>query len=596
MIRFYPKLLLLTILLCAVTGLVTRNLMLVKNLGVLRSQSLSRRPLSTRSYRSKLFSGLNPVTGQAAAVPRIGSYDNFVAKWQARGDHYVSYANLDNVCGTLSSIYPPFLISFHCTPFTFTHFAYQLNKNLITYHEGRSGSEKKDVLTELMLTYFARFHNIIREGTQARRPSLCCTPNLTLSSPCTEYQHEKKLVEERIRSWSAARLIREGYALQDLSALPKGHLYQDKVFRFQIGRGEPLPFHRFGVGDSVRITLSKTGDPLDDDSISGIVLDKRSRFLDVCVSEEHAQRIDRARLYRLDTFVNRVPYDRMIEALQLFLSPTADMPLSRAIRDLLLYSYPNSMIRLANSAGGLKMALPVVDLQQNSRAFSSRADVAAVPTVKIAVETERKAAAANKKKSPQATTAAEDEDTRWDVTVSSPSTQLNQRISSTAPAVLGTKQSPVSLGATFDDEKSSKPVVRSLTVAEVLANARRSEIDFSQRFNISTVSIRDVSAAGADPSSPVFMTNSRLRKMAGSFTLNPASSVIPFTPKEVAAVVARVGAANDLNPSQELALNEAITRPLSLIQGPPGTGKTKTACSIIAAIVLLKEERMREGG
>ena len=40
------------------------------------------------------------------------------------------------------------------------------------------------------------------------------------------------------------------------------------------------------------------------------------------------------------------------------------------------------------------------------------------------------------------------------------------------------------------------------------------------------------------------------------------------------------------------ALFASIEQPLSLIQGPPGTGKTKTACSIISALVLLKENRL----
>jgi hypothetical protein len=60
--------------------------------------------------------------------------------------------------------------------------------------------------------------------------------------------------------------------------------------------------------------------------------------------------------------VNRVTFDRMIEALQLFLTPTTvggAVPISKAIREIMLYSYPNSMIQLANTPGGLKMALPV---------------------------------------------------------------------------------------------------------------------------------------------------------------------------------------------------------------------------------------------
>ena len=50
-----------------------------------------------------------------------------------------------------------------------------------------------------------------------------------------------------------------------------------------------------------------------------------------------------------------------------------------------------------------------------------------------------------------------------------------------------------------------------------------------------------------------------------------------------------------LNPSQTKALRESITRPLSLIQGPPGTGKTKTACSLILAMIKCKEKRLSLG-
>jgi len=37
------------------------------------------------------------------------------------------------------------------------------------------------------------------------------------------------------------------------------------------------------------------------------------------------------------------------------------MTVSRTIRDLMLYSYPRSMIELASTPGGLKMALPVTE-------------------------------------------------------------------------------------------------------------------------------------------------------------------------------------------------------------------------------------------
>lgn len=51
--------------------------------------------------------------------------------------------------------------------------------------------------------------------------------------------------------------------------------------------------------------------------------------------------------YRLDTMVNRVTFDRMVAALQVFSQPGGDQPpVSPAIRELLLYSYPNSIIQV----------------------------------------------------------------------------------------------------------------------------------------------------------------------------------------------------------------------------------------------------------
>lgn len=48
--------------------------------------------------------------------------------------------------------------------------------------------------------------------------------------------------------------------------------------------------------------------------------------------------------------VNRVTFDRMVAALQVFSQPCGDQstvsPVSPAIRELLLYSYPNSIIQV----------------------------------------------------------------------------------------------------------------------------------------------------------------------------------------------------------------------------------------------------------
>ena len=147
-----------------------------------------------------------------------------------------------------------------------------------------------------------------------------------------------------------------------LTPTPRGNLFQEKVYRFIGGDNGKLPFHQFSVGDCVRITPSN-GDPLSDEPIEGVLMDRGQKYLDICLSVREAARIDDFTKYRLDATVNRVAFDRQVEALQRFLNPPSEdnLGISRAVRDIILYSYPNSMIQLANTPGGLKMALPCMD-------------------------------------------------------------------------------------------------------------------------------------------------------------------------------------------------------------------------------------------
>jgi hypothetical protein len=250
---------------------------------------------------------------------------NFMAKWQQDGEYYVSYENLK-----------------------------KLDDSLLYYDKNRRQYEKRFVYDELSLTYFGRLHNIIRE----------------------EYQYEKSIVEERLKFWTLNRLKYEGYTLTEMRPIYRGNIYQEKVFRFI--EDDPtvpyqsykdknnhiiykkLPFHRFNVGDSIRLSFNLNGSPLDDNAIDGMVLDKRSKYIEVAVRSTDADKINSDRMYRMDSFVNRVTYDRMIDALQLFVSNKHSY-ISRNIRDLMLYSYPNGMIRLSQSPGGLKLALPKIE-------------------------------------------------------------------------------------------------------------------------------------------------------------------------------------------------------------------------------------------
>jgi len=110
-------------------------------------------------------------------IKRFGS-ENFAAKWQENGDHYLGLSNLKN-----------------------------LNNQLIKFQENRNKIQKNILLSELTLTYFARFHHIMRE----------------------EYQYEFNSIEERLQTWSIRRLSKEGYALLNMKATMKSNLYQDKV-------------------------------------------------------------------------------------------------------------------------------------------------------------------------------------------------------------------------------------------------------------------------------------------------------------------------------------------------------------------------------
>ena len=64
--------------------------------------------------------------GTKSGPVRNGDSINFVAKWQSRGDHYVSYDNLVKL------------------------------DNLMTSSAGKSKNERSSILSELSTTYFAR--------------------------------------------------------------------------------------------------------------------------------------------------------------------------------------------------------------------------------------------------------------------------------------------------------------------------------------------------------------------------------------------------------------------------------------------------------
>ena len=141
--------------------------------------------------------------GGKPLIPRFSAENqNFVSKWQLKGDLYISYDNLLN-----------------------------LNRQCMTFEDKKSNEEIRKLLDEVMMTYFARFHNILRD----------------------EFQYEKEAVEERLKTWPVGKLAKEGFTIFNLYGSSKGSVYQEQVFRFKVGSGKkgnkPLPFHRFSVGD-----------------------------------------------------------------------------------------------------------------------------------------------------------------------------------------------------------------------------------------------------------------------------------------------------------------------------------------------------------
>ena len=124
------------------------------------------------------------------------------------------------------------------------------------------------------------------------------------------------------------------------------------------------------MGDCILISNITDAVPYSNTKFEGVVLDRRQRYIDVCMSSTDAARMNTTTQYRFDCTVNEVNHRRMVESLEQF-SIVLDPPMSRVLRDLMLYSYPNSMIRLSANPGGLRMGLPDVMVPDPSPASVS---------------------------------------------------------------------------------------------------------------------------------------------------------------------------------------------------------------------------------
>lgn len=452
----------------------------------------------------------------ADSISRFSDRDNLAAAWQAKGEHYVSYDTLQ-----------------------------YLNEQLASFQSNRDKSEKKELLSELTLTYFARFHNIIRE----------------------EYQFDKHVVEDRLKSWTNKKLAHEGFTLFGIAATSRGSLFQDRVYRFKSNKDNTnLPYHRFSSGDTVRIS---TGNPFSEKAIDGIVLDRRAKYLDICVPNSAEIRSDA--IFRLDVFVNRISYERMLKALQYFLDSGTDaywnhpaIPLTRCLRDLILYSYPNSLIRLAKSAGGLQLALPEI---MNSKSPVS-AEIQAEAELMIQ-EFQQKSNILKQ--------------------------QLQQRIpyrSQQFPSVLSsTNHLTILENMTIVADAN---IHSTTTVARAMEFSQKLQVKSMPKMNSlppSDIQLQHLSA------SPVFETNSRLKKMSSTLSPVHVTGSHPLKIEEINEAMNLVLSKRnfDLNSSQREALQTALVSPLSLIQGPPGTGKTRCSAAILATLVMANKIRLAKG-
>lgn len=536
------------------------------------------------------------------------------------------------------------------TPLTAVHYTSgetirYLNEQLLSFRANRTKSEKRDLLKELCLTYFARQHNLIRY----------------------EYLFEKSLVEDRLKTWSSARLRREGFALLNLNTIPRGSLFQDKVFRFykksggdsipvsSSGRnGANLPYHRFGIGDSIRLSSMRENDPLAEEAIDGVVLDRRAKYIDICIPSADAASIDKRLEYRLDHFVNRVSYDRMIQSLQLFLQQYEDgsTPVSRVLRDLLLYSYPNALVVMASKPGGLRLALPdsLIDTRkhelddpfsntivgQNSyminNHMSDRTSIDRQLTqtpltqnlpgrVQKQVREEvimgrRKSESSGrsdtstsgskgsqeKRGSVPTVTSSESLDKEYNdlglFTATHKNSEIESRLAKVG-SILSTISATNQRNATMYTKIETKPT-GVITVAQALQLAVTQEADLDRLIS-RPISRNDLSNEidSADTlmyelNTGVFTSNHRIREMLDMWS--GSAGIQPFTKYEIQQALLNTVHLSPLNPSQLLAVSNSLSRPLSLIQGPPGTGKTRTACALLSTVVTLMKNRLQAGG
>ena len=284
-------------------------------------------------------------------------------------------------------------------------------------------------------------------------------------------------------------------------------------------------------------------------------------------------------------------------------------PLSRALRDILLYSYPNGLTRLASSPGGLRLALPLTD--KLTHAINAN-------DIKRDGEkgTERESDRRRKSPSPLDKDYYRS-DERGELSISS----ANSQPSSPQLAGLGddSDNSPPHPSHSQNNNNNNKKK-RQRTVAEqlmLLQNTGR----ISGQADARKRDWGESDASGSNSSiSAIFGRSKALLALSLNFPPSPSpmqgthtdaygrdevEEVVCFLRDGGTVTSSKNSIENNkkgkngkrvLNTAQVQALEAALLRPLTLIQGPPGTGKTTTAVAVMAGLHLLRERRMRLGG
>jgi regulator of nonsense transcripts 1 len=138
-----------------------------------------------------------------------------------------------------------------------------------------------------------------------------------------ELKEDLKEVEERRKHWSKQRLQREGYAVFEMKGSMSGSTAAgESIMRFTMSDGSPLPYHQFQAGDVVvlrskefTVTLP-SGSKTRKSSIDASIVDIDNFAVLVTTTEPP---IDLSGYeWRMDKGTNRIAYDRMHEALNLF--------------------------------------------------------------------------------------------------------------------------------------------------------------------------------------------------------------------------------------------------------------------------------------